>query len=148
MSSFVFRFVIRPGQDLEASNLEELAHLASIRIVRAAVQLVEALEAGDRASLTIQPRRRSSAASCSVDVRRSVSSSADSRAAGLAAAEATPIHSASCRRSMNAVASLRVNLPAPWRWLKPIGPRASWPASWSSASSSRSCFADAGGPEC
>src|SRR5688500_8635423 len=51
---------------------------------------------------------------------------------------------------MNASASSRVNFPAAWRWVKPIGPRASrksvWPASSSRASRSCTCLCDAGGP--
>ena len=53
---------------------------------------------------------------------------------------------------MNAVASSRANLPAAWRWVNPIGPRASrksvWPASLRRDSSSLTCLADAGGPDC
>ena len=51
---------------------------------------------------------------------------------------------------MNCSASSRVNLPAACRCVNPIGPRASLkslcPASLSNSSSSRTCFADAGGP--
>jgi hypothetical protein len=52
---------------------------------------------------------------------------------------------------MNVAASSQVNLPAAWRWVKPIGPRASrksvWPAWWRRATSSRTCLAVAGGPD-
>ena len=53
--------------------------------------------------------------------------------------------------AMNAAASSRVNLPAAWRWVNPIGPRASrksvCPASWSSVRSLSTSRRDAGGPD-
>ena len=52
---------------------------------------------------------------------------------------------------MKASASARVNFPPAWRWLKPMGPRASrkslWPAACRRANSSLIICMGAGGPE-
>jgi hypothetical protein len=103
-------------------------------------------------SMTTQPRRCSSAASCSAGTRRSACSAADNRSADAPARPRSPVDPASCSRATNVAASSRVNLPAAWRCVRPMGPRASrnpsWPAAWSRASSSCTCLADAGGPDC
>ena len=82
---------------------------------------------------------------------RNICSCADSLAT-VAARGALPPNSVFCNRSMNAAASSRVNLPAAWRCVNPIGPRASrkslWPTFLRRVSRSFNCFADAGGPEC
>ena len=62
-------------------------------------------------AVTVQPRRRSSSASCSADIWCNICSWADRRHAG-AVTGVLPLNSASCSRSINAVASSRVNLPA------------------------------------
>ncbi|MHB1717513.1 MAG: hypothetical protein ACYCV5_09350 [Acidimicrobiales bacterium] len=97
--------------------------------VRAGVEAITALERGqqtDRAIVagyrhTPPTSREHGSATAS---RRSTCSAADRLAVGTATG-ALPSGSASCNRSMNASASARVNFPAAWRWVNPIGPRTS-----------------------
>ena len=77
-------------------------------------------------STTSQPRRCSSPASCSAGMRRSSCSALESRTPGSAGCPGTSSEAA-CSRAMNSSASASVNLPAAWRCVNRIGPRAEIP---------------------
>jgi len=106
---------------------------------------------GGYGSTTVQPRRRSSTARCSEAMSRSTCSRGYRRHVGTST-DFPASDSGSRSRSKRTSASVRVNFPAAWRCVKPIGPRASrkslCPASCNRVSSSCTCLAEAGGPCC
>ena len=104
-----------------------------------AVDVTRCRQGASHGSTTSQPRRCSSPASCSAGSRRRSCSALDSRSSVPAGGSAMASDVA-CSRSISSSASARVNLPAAWRCVNRIGPRASrklsWPAACSSSSSS------------
>ena len=99
-----------------------------------AVDVTRCRQGASHGATTSQPRRCSSPASSSGGSRRRSCSALDSRSS-VSAGGSAMASDVACSRSISSSASARVNLPAAWRCVNRIGPRASRKLSWPAACS-------------